>query len=586
MKHRRYSIATAMVTAFTILIVAVTLVINARSYENNRRQLQSVATDYTNQLISQVNSQMDMYVDYLKDLSNFIVRNSAVTAYLRDSSQQEAVSAILSHAATTRDEIFAIALAAADGRVLFDDPSYRLNPYATYQNAGWFQTAVAQPDQVHISTSRVENLVEGQYPWVISLSQAITDSQGNLLGVLLVDLRYDIITDICASVDLGNRGYLFLVDSSGAILWHPKQKLLNAGLLQEHMEAVGREDSQPLTIDDEKGQRLYFSHRSQSTGWTVVGVAYAEELQEPQSELFRQYLIIDAVAVGAALVLSILISRAITTPLRKLTAIMQSVEGGDFTVRSDIRSGSEVTQLSDTFNHMIGTIQDLMAEQKRTEEQKRETEWALLQAQIKPHFLYNTLDSIIWMSHAGRNEEVVEMTQALAQLLRTSIGRGEDIITLREEVSHVESYLTIQKMRYREKLRYELDVEPDTLDCRLPKLVLQPLVENAIYHGIKVKEDGGSIRVTSMLDEDQLIITVEDDGSGMTPDQLAHILEPKESDEGSSKIGVYNVHERLQMYFGSQFGLKFFSEPDRGTTAMLILPRLTEETEERDHALS
>lgn len=190
------------------------------------------------------------------------------------------------------------------------------------------------------------------------------------------------------------------------------------------------------------------------------------------------------------------------------------------------------------------------------------------------------------MSHAGRNEEVVEMTQALAQLLRTSIGRGEDIITLREEVSHVESYLTVQKMRYREKLRYELDVEPDTLDCRLPKLVLQPLVENAIYHGIKVKEDGGSIRVTSMLDEDQLIITVEDDGRGMTPEQLAHILEPKESDEGSSKIGVYNVHERLQMYFGSQFGLKFFSEPDRGTTAMLILPRLTEETEEPDHAVS
>ena len=180
MKHRRYSIATAMVTAFTILIIAVTLIINARSYENNRRQLQSVATDYTNQLISQVNSQMDMYVDYLKDLSNFIVRNSAVTAYLRDSSQQEAVASILSHAATTRDEIFAIALAAADGRALFDDPFYRLNPYATYQNAGWFRTAVEQPDQVHISTSRVENLVEGQYPWVISLSRAITDSQGNL----------------------------------------------------------------------------------------------------------------------------------------------------------------------------------------------------------------------------------------------------------------------------------------------------------------------------------------------------------------------------------------------------------------------
>ena len=584
MKHlRRYSITTTMVTAFTILIVAVTVLINTRSYESNRRQLQSVATDYTYQLISQVNSQMDMYVDYLKDLSDFIVRNSDVTAYLRDATQQEAVSSILRHAAATRDEIYAIALVAADGRVLFDDPAFRLNPYSTYREAAWYTTAVEQPGQVHVSTSRVENLVEGQYPWVISLSQAITDSHGNLTGVLLVDLRYDILNDICASVDLGNRGYLFLVDSTGGILWHPKQKLLNAGLLEEHMEVVEQPGATPLTTDD---GRLYFSHRSDSTGWTVVGVAAAEELQEPQAELFRQYLLIDVVAMGAALLLSILISRAITTPLRKLTAIMQTVEGGDFAIRSDIRSGREVSQLSDPFNHMIGTIEDLMEEQKRSEAQKRETEWALLQAQIKPHFLYNTLDSIIWMSHAGRNEEVVEMTQALAQLLRTSIGRGEDIITLREELSHVESYLTIQKMRYREKLRYELDVEDDTLGCRLPKLVLQPLVENAIYHGIKVKEHGGTIRVTSMLDEGQLIITVEDDGRGMTDEQLAHILEPKESDEGSSKIGVYNVNQRLQMYFGCRFGLKFFSEPDRGTTAMLILPQMTEETEEPKHALS
>ena len=228
-----------------------------------------------------------------------------------------------------------------------------------------------------------------------------------------------------------------------------------------------------------------------------------------------------------ALVFALQLSRSIAGPIRRLMQTMRRVEDGDLHVRSQVSSRTELGQLSDSFDHMIAKTAELMDERLRSEEQKRKSEWKALQAQIQPHFLYNTLDSIIWMSHAGRNAEVVEMTSALALLLRSSIGDGSDTNTLKKEIAHVRSYLTIQKMRYNEKLRYEIDLDPQTEDCLLPKLILQPLVENAIYHGIKVKQQGGTVRIESLLEEDRLLITVEDDGVGMTPEQLETILDKK-----------------------------------------------------------
>ena len=307
-----------------------------------------------------------------------------------------------------------------------------------------------------------------------------------------------------------------------------------------------------------------------------MGVAYTQELLRSQDRIYKTYLLIAAAALILALVFALQLSRSIAGPIRRLMQTMRRVEDGDLHVRSQVSSRTELGQLSDSFDHMIAKTAELMDERLRSEEQKRKSEWKALQAQIQPHFLYNTLDSIIWMSHAGRNAEVVEMTSALALLLRSSIGDGSDTNTLKKEIAHVRSYLTIQKMRYNEKLRYEIDLDPQTEDCLLPKLILQPLVENAIYHGIKVKQQGGTVRIESLLEEDRLLITVEDDGVGMTPEQLETILDKKESDAESTKIGVYNVNERLQLFFGSEAAMKYYSEPGKRTMVMLVLPIVRE----------
>ena len=314
-----------------------------------------------------------------------------------------------------------------------------------------------------------------------------------------------------------------------------------------------------------------------------MGVAYTQELLRSQDRIYKTYLLIAAAALILALVFALQLSRSIAGPIRRLMQTMRRVEDGDLHVRSQVSSRTELGQLSDSFDHMIAKTAELMDERLRSEEQKRKSEWKALQAQNQPHFLYNPLDSIIWMSHAGRNAEVVEMTSALALLLRSSIGDGSDTNTLKKEIAHVRSYLTIQKMRYNEKLRYEIDLDPQTEDCLLPKLILQPLVENAIYHGIKVKQQGGTVRIESLLEEDRLLITVEDDGVGMTPEQLETILDKKESDAESTKIGVYNVNERLQLFFGPDAVMKYYSTPGVRTMVMLVLP-IVRGKEEDSHA--
>ena len=352
---------------------------------------------------------------------------------------------------------------------------------------------------------------------------------------------------------------------------------------QENVEEILAAENGRILSGKGAARRLYVACESEATGWTAVGVAYTQELLRNQDRIYKTYLWIAALALVFALLFSVQLSASVAEPIRKLTQTMQRVEDGDLHVRCHVSSRTELGQLSDSFNHMIAKTADLMDERLRIEEQKRKSEWKALQAQIQPHFLYNTLDSIIWMSHAGRNEEVVEMTSALAQLLRSSIGDGSDTNTLEKELAHVRSYLTIQKMRYNEKLQYAIDMDPQTGDCLLPKLVLQPLVENAIYHGIKLKQGGGTVRIETLLEEDRLLITVEDDGVGMTQEQLATILEKKEADSESSKLGVYNVNERLQLFFGPDAAMKYYSSPGRRTMVMLVLP-IVREKEEETHA--
>lgn len=574
-----YSIQLTIVLLFSVLIVTVVTIALIMAYRFTITEMRYTSTDYISQLISQLNTDIDRYVGYMEDVADVVGKDFNVRRWLSDYPQMEepqlnvlegSVRGLLATVAEARKDITNIGVFMDEKHVIFDSRFKYLNTYAGHEQSMWYVEALRNNGVAAISSSHVQNVVLGEYRWVVSLSKAILDSDGNPLGVLLVDLNYRLINDLCKSIDMGTRGYIFVVDKEGNIIFHPQQQQIYARIKTENTgQFVGR--STEVTIDTPEGIRIYTSNHSEVTGWTVVGVAYQDEILRNRSNIIGFYITIGVTFLVVAVLLSVAISSAITNPVRRLEGVMEQVRGGRLDVRSDIKARNEIGRLGESFNLMIARINQLIRQRDSDQEQRRQSELKALQAQINPHFLYNTLDSIIWMAENGNNEEVVEMTAALARLFRSSISESRDSVPLAVEIANIQSYLTIQKMRYQEKLGYRIDIPGELRGCSVPKLILQPLVENAIYHGVRAKENGGEIAVSARAENGLLILEVRDDGLGMTAEQLSGALEAVPSSNGGG-IGARNVNERIKLIYGEKYGLSYASAPGKGTVASVKLP--------------
>ena len=280
----------------------------------------------------------------------------------------------------------------------------------------------------------------------------------------------------------------------------------------------------------------------------------------------------------AAVIISFVLFRTLSRPMHGLTAAMRQFEqAADNFTYVPVGGAREVRVLSDSFGQMVVQIQRLMEQVRAEEVNLRKTELRALQAQINPHFLYNTLDSIAWMCEQGRNAEAVEMVNALARLFRISISRGHELIPIEKELQHAEAYLQIQKYRYKNQFTYHFTVDESCLHCLCNKITLQPIIENAIYHGINGLVDEGEIRISCRADGDDILFTVEDNGTGMEPEQVQAILRKERSDH--TGIGIKNVNDRLKIYFGPAYGITIDSVPDEGTRVYIRMPKVREEAE-------
>lgn len=280
-----------------------------------------------------------------------------------------------------------------------------------------------------------------------------------------------------------------------------------------------------------------------------------------------------AVILILTLVLTKMITRSVTQPIRELCTATREVAKGNFSP-AEIESGDEIQVLTKSFNDMTGEIQFLIENIKKEQRNLRDTELKLLQTQINPHFLYNTLDAIVWMAEGGQDREVVSMVTALSEFFRTTLSEGKDYITIREEESHIRSYLSIQEFRYADILEYEIDVDPALYEYTILKLTLQPLVENALYHGIKNKRGKGKIVVRGYEKEDGICLEVIDNGIGMDEAELER-LEGKLKGEAFHErgFGIGNVSERLRLNYGPEYGLSFRSVKGEGTTVTVSIPK-------------
>lgn len=584
------SIQSTMLVSFSALMVLAMLVFMVIAMRYTSGTIYENSINYMSQIIQQVNYDIDTYIEYMENISSIIAKSSDVPRYLFDQNQTEAEreaekERILTQFQTimeSRDDIYNVAAVAKNGRYIINRGDDELTGYVDIESLDWYQAAMESKSGIAVSSSHVQNAIQSSYKWVITLSRALVNNQtGEREGLFFVDLNYSAISDLCNNNSIEEKGYIFVLDAEGNIVYHPKQQLMYGGLKTENIDAIMECEEDSLIIDEGGESKLYTMSKSKRTGWTVVGAAYTSELLKNNEQAQMWYLLVASILLLAVIGISGIISREITKPIRSLRDSMRKVQNGQFDTHVEVITENEIGSLGRSFNLMTSEIRALMEQNVYEQKQKRKSELKALQAQINPHFLYNTLDSIIWMSEAGENDEVVEMTSALARLLRQSISNDQEEVELEKEIEYVKNYLTIQKMRYKDKLEFFIYVDPRVAHVPVIKLVLQPLVENAIYHGIKYKETKENLKIYAKPVDGRVEIVVADDGIGMDEDVMEHIFDEHRKEQKRNGVGVPNVQKRLQLQYGSEYGIRYESVKGAGTKVVITIPTDGGRTDEK-----
>ncbi len=508
--------------------------------------------------------------------------SNTVSNYLRDMSQaMELVEQSMSEDADNRNELLSAFLkfrpdviavtSYSPSGVLLDCWSLGREPREEiFQNLSFNLEMARATASPYMTAPHVETIFEGYYPWVVTMTAPL--SPGGRAAWVSLDLSFSRISSYINNVSIGQRGYCFLIDEKGNIVYHPQQQLLYSGLKTENTEALASLKDN-VYVDDTV---IYCVTSVAGSDWRIVGVSYVDELVNRNvSEMIRLSFLLAVAVLAAAWLTSWILSRLLGRPLRGLAKAMESFEedADHFTYRP-VGGTREVQELSSSFGHMVVQIQQLMSQVRQEEINLRKTELKALQAQINPHFLYNTLDSIAWMCEQGRNADAVKMVHALARLFRISISKGHELIPISKEIEHAESYLQIQKYRYKNQFSYAFQVDPDCLDYFCNKITLQPIIENAINHGLDLMVEEGMIRVSVRQEGEDILFTVEDNGVGMSQEQIQSIMERGPKDR--TGIGIRNVDDRLKIYFGKNYGLHITSELDVGTCVEIRMPKIRE----------
>ena len=569
MKKKSLSMNLLMVLAMTLVAVSVLVcatVIFVRTY---RTALIRNAETTSRQAIAQVSSTMEEYLADMNDSMELLrsylnlpaaQRESRFRAFLEIQSDVVAI--------TTYDEAGQMLNCYSLGRRLRDP---------ILQNLSFDPAQLDDYAEGYVSAPHVMSIFEESYPWVVTLIEPVGTGEGERW--VAVDIGCSNISGYINGVGIGQRGYCFLEDLHGNLVYHPQQQLIYSDLKQENTALTA---ALPDGTHVE-GNTIYTVQTLSSGSWRVVGVSSVQELITGGLQEILRILVISALfLLAAAVFVSILLSRVLSHPIQHLVLAMRSFEkNADHFSYEPVGGVREVQNLSASFEHMVKKVQKLMATVRSEEVNLRKTELKALQAQINPHFLYNTLDSISWMCEQGRNPDAVLMVNALARLFRISISKGHELIPIRSEVQHAQSYLQIQSVRYRDQFSYRFDVAEDCLDYLCNKITLQPIIENAIYHGINGLVDEGLIEIRIFAEGDDVLFTVQDNGVGMEPEQIEAIF--RQNPDRKSGIGVKNVNDRLKIWFGERYGLTITSVPDEGTCVTVRMPKVREEAEYEKH---
>ena len=574
--------------AFTVISFSIMLVLGVVMYIRFSAVSRQDLTQSTEKLMEQTRESLEEYLVDMRQISDAVYYNVIKENDLsvQNDKLRQGMNIIYEG---NRNHLRSIAVYNDYGSLIAAEPvaSQKEDPDVTHQS--WYKKAVEGVENMHFSTPHIQNLFDDaarRYYWVISLSRAVelTDKGDPQSGVLLVDMDFSGISRLLQRINANtsNSGqYYYLCDSNGEIIYHKKQIQISTGSFQENnIAAAGYKDG--VYDEDFGGEHRKLIIKTVSyTGWKLVGVI-------PDSTFIRgmfniRYFIILLILLMAMMlaVINRVVSVRISRPIMKLRDSVMEYEAGE---KPEIYMGGsqEIRHLGDSIQHSYEKIDQLMQEIVMEQNERRKSELEALQSQINPHFLYNALDSITWMIEGERSDEAVFMISELAKLFRISLSKGQTVICVRDELQHAESYMNIQKIRYKNAFTVSFDADPEVYSYCSVKLVLQPILENAINYGINSMDDCGEIRVEARKQGETIVLSVSDNGYGMSEEETELVLTDSDRiHKHGSGVGLVNVNNRIRMLFGKEYGLTIESELDEGTTVSICMPAVSYTEENR-----
>lgn len=587
-KHvRPKSIQVTISLSFTIVSVCSMALLGISMYNRFVNRMEEMTIESSEQLLNQTSINLESYLRNMRRISDAMYYSVIKDKDLATETLDEEMNLLYE---ANKDNLISIACYTNDGELVAAAPVTTEKKNLDIVGQEWFTDAVNQMENLHFSTPHVQNLFDNisyRYYWVVSLSQAVelTNNGNSTLGVLLVDMNYSSIEQLLNKANTDNASEcVYLMDSNGEIIYHPKQKLIYTNLYQENnLAAVGYEDGS--TQEEFLGEKRLITVKTISyTGWKIVNVVPMSSFDMGISGTRMFMIMLVSLAMLTIVLLNQLVSARIAKPLQKLNESIKEWEAGNMKPDIYVGGSMEVEHLGKTLRSTVEQIRQLMHDILVEQEEKRKSELDALQSQINPHFLYNTLDSIVWMIEGERYEDAVFMITQLASLFRISLSKGKTIIRVEDEMLHARNYMNIQKVRYKNIFQVKFDISDEILNCCTVKLVVQPLLENAIYYGVECMDGEGEINVTGRRKGRDIYIEVTDNGLGMPPEVVEGLLtENHRVPKKGSGVGLLNVHNRIGLRFGKQYGLEIESCPDEGTKVRIHLPYLEYSTEMLDY---
>lgn len=530
---------------FVISILIISLMLFSW-YKQSSSKLMAYEKEETSQEVKNASIYVASYLEKNKNLASLLAMSAESQNIMDDKTDFKNLKDIIKVSEKSDEFIKKIFLVSENGNIISNE-KVNLETNKDMKNISWYKKLINSNNMAFASKADFSKISSDSSKNIISISKEIKDKNNKRLGFVVINLSYKFLEDFLSTINFGKDGYVFILSSEEELLFKSK-----------NMEDFGKKDYEKLLKKRMKPEKMDFVSSNvfiPNTQWKLVGISFSNAISNLKKQLIESSLILALIVFVLTLLVSIFVSKKISKPIIYLIGEIKKTDKKLYKIKSLPQASSEIQILTKEYNNLIDRIFVLTEDIEKKEEQKRTYQVKALQSQINPHFLYNTLDTILWLVEFGENEKAIKVTKNLGMLLRNSLNIDEDFVKLDKEIGHAKNYLDIQKIRYDNKFTYEFIKKIQTSSLYVPKLILQPIIENAIYHGIREKKSKSYIKIIVEKNPEYLIIKIIDNGLG-----------PKEKKENIPTklggIGMENVNNRIKLLCGEKYNLKMQREKD------------------------